>query len=85
MATRDLQIKQDRTQTQLDQLGDRQDRTQTQLDQLGLFVADISNDLARLAQNADRAELERVQLTADIRSLVNALQNRFTGNGQSNP
>lgn len=76
IAIRDLQVRQDRTQQQ-------QDRTQQQLDQLGIFVADLFNDVARLAQNLDRAERERVQLTADIRSLVNALQNRFTGNGHS--
>lgn len=76
-----MQAKQDRTQAQLDLTRDRQDRTEEQLDRLGLFVADISNDVAQLSANQQEQNLRMAQLTANVESLVSALQSRFTSNG----
>lgn len=60
----------------------KQDKTQEQLDNLGLFIADISNDVAQLSANQQEQNLRTAQLTANVESLVSALQSRFTSNGQ---
>lgn len=78
MAMREMQVKQDRMQEQ-------QARMQQQLDQrfneLGDFIGAVSNDVAQLAQNQEQQNIRMAQLTANVESLVNALQNRFAGNG----
>ncbi|MCY7275759.1 MAG: hypothetical protein LH702_18990 [Phormidesmis sp. CAN_BIN44] len=87
-ALRNMQVKQDRMQEQqdrmqqsFDRMQEQQDRTQQHLDQVGRFVADISNDVAQVSANQERQDVRMAQLTANVESLVSALQNRFTSNG----
>lgn len=92
MAMREMQVKQDRMQEQQDRMQEQQERMeqqqarmQQQIDQrfneLGDFIGAVSNDVAQLAQNQEQQNIRMAQLTANVESLVNALQNRFAGNG----
>lgn len=85
MAMREMQVKQDRMQEQQERMEQQQARMQQQLDQrfneLGDFIGAVSNDVAQLAQNQEQQNIRMAQLTANVESLVNALQNRFAGNG----
>ncbi len=83
-----MQEQQDRMQQNFDRMQEQQDRTQQHLDrtqqhldQVGRFVADLSNDVALVSANQEQQDIRMAQLTANVESLVSALQNRFTSNG----
>ncbi|UBF24235.1 hypothetical protein K9N68_21270 [Kovacikia minuta CCNUW1] len=77
-----LEQKQDRTQQQLDQLGQKVDSNARAIQATNQDLRDNIEDLtSTLTTYAAQAEQDRIALTASVQALVDALQNRFGGNG----